>query len=299
MSKLLFRAGLLAGFCLIAWGAQAQQANSPVVMQGEGVEITLQDLQAALAAMSPERAERARTKRVYLQSIAENLLIWRSLAERAEAEGLTDDPLIQKSLQLQREQTLGELMLSRAEGQVQAADVEELAELEYQANRSQMASLPVIQASHILIRIGEEGEAAARSKAESILQQLRQGQDFSRLARENSQDASAARGGRLGRLKMDRLVPEFKEALLQLTEPGQISEVVKSDFGFHIIRLEERSDAKIPDYAEVKDKLIAEKVLQMRNVRRQALVDPIRDPEKVTLHEEALESLLQPADAAE
>ncbi len=101
--------------------------------------------------------------------------------------------------------------------------------------------------SHILIKAlpGEAARQAARDKAEALRQRLLAGEDFATLARENSEDpGSAARGGDLGFMSRGEFVRDFEEAAFKL-EAGAISEVVGSQFGFHIIQMVERRGEKI------------------------------------------------------
>ena len=104
-----------------------------------------------------------------------------------------------------------------------------------------------IDLSHILIRAvpGEEARKKALEKIEAIRQRLLAGEDFATLARENSEDpGSASRGGDLGFMSRGEFVREFEEAAFKL-EPGAISEIVTSQFGYHIIQMVERRGERI------------------------------------------------------
>lgn len=112
-------------------------------------------------------------------------------------------------------------------------------------------SLPVmkeaVKISHILVNV-EPSEAAleaARKLAEDVLEQLHKGADFAELARQHSQDpGSTSKGGDLGRLQRGDLVKEFEEVAFQL-EPGEISEIVRTKFGLHIIQMVDKIGEKI------------------------------------------------------
>ncbi len=114
-------------------------------------------------------------------------------------------------------------------------------------------------ARHILITVGPDGdEQAAREKAVAIRARLLGGEDFAAVAKEVSDDpGSAAEGGSLGWARKGDFVTAFEEALFQL-EPGQISNVVRSEFGFHIIRLDDIRPGSVKSFEEARDELAVE-----------------------------------------
>ncbi len=112
-----------------------------------------------------------------------------------------------------------------------------------------------IEARHILVSTeGLEGEGAkeeARSRAESIRRELLDGADFAALAREKSEGPSASNGGSLGRFSKGQMVPSFEEVAFSL-EIGEISEVVETQFGYHIIEVTDKISAGTLSYEEAK-----------------------------------------------
>jgi parvulin-like peptidyl-prolyl isomerase len=114
----------------------------------------------------------------------------------------------------------------------------------YTENEPQFHTPEEARGRHILIRLpagaGEKEQQAARARIDAIHAELRAGADFAELAERTSEDAgSAARGGDLGFVARGRLTPAFERVLFGL-EPGQLSEVVRTEFGYHVIRLEAR-----------------------------------------------------------
>ncbi|HUG44683.1 MAG TPA: SurA N-terminal domain-containing protein, partial [Acidobacteriota bacterium] len=121
----------------------------------------------------------------------------------------------------------------------------EVSEQQIEAEMAQLAQEGQVRARHILVRSreGDGNETEARQKSQELLRQLRGGADFSALAREHSDDpGSGARGGDLGFFGQGEMVPEFELVAFGL-EPGQISDLVRTPYGFHIIQSLEKADA--------------------------------------------------------
>ncbi len=114
---------------------------------------------------------------------------------------------------------------------------------------------------HILIRAtadnSEEERAAARKKITEILSQAKAGKDFAALAKEYSQDASAAQGGDLGFFGRGQMIPAFESAAFALDKPGAISDVIETQYGFHILQLETIQPAHQRSLDEVKEEISA------------------------------------------
>ncbi|MEN8763813.1 MAG: SurA N-terminal domain-containing protein [Thiogranum sp.] len=139
-------------------------------------------------------------------------------------------------------------------------DEEELL-ADYEEKKESLLTQEQRQASHILIQhaagADEETTNKAKAEAEDLLQQIRSGGDFAELARQHSDDpGSAAQGGDLGFFARGAMVPEFEETVFSM-EVGDVSEVVHTQFGFHIIKLTEVRGAEIPALEEVREELVA------------------------------------------
>ncbi len=138
----------------------------------------------------------------------------------------------------------------------------------YEAKKDSLASKEQRKASHILIMVTPDADkdviGEKRKLAEDLLQQIRDGADFAELAKEHSNDpGSAASGGDLGYFARGVMVPEFDEVAFSM-EPGQVSDVLRTQFGFHIIRLDDVRGEKIPTLEESREQLVAE--LQQQSV---------------------------------
>src|SRR5713226_6209716 len=145
----------------------------------------------------------------------------------------------------------------------------------YDQHREEYRVPEQVKVSHILIKTplpapgakeDEKAIADARTKAEGVLKELKAGGDFGKLAEKYSDDPGSAKsGGDLGWIGRGRTVPEFEKAAFSLGK-GQTSDLVKSSYGFHIIRVEDKQEAHLKSLAEVKSE-IAEKVKQQKTAR--------------------------------
>jgi peptidyl-prolyl cis-trans isomerase C len=129
----------------------------------------------------------------------------------------------------------------------------------YQSHLDEFKHPNLIRSSHILINVPQgataEQEERARQLATSLLTRARKGEDFAGLAKENSMDSSASRGGDVGLTEEGELAPEYEAAAAKL-KVGEISGLVRTQFGFHIIKLTDRRAAGIAPLDEVRDQLI-------------------------------------------
>ena len=142
----------------------------------------------------------------------------------------------------------------------------------YDQHREEFRVAEQVKVSHILIKTplpapgakeDEKAIAGARAKAEDVLKQVKAGGDFAKLAEQYSDDPGSAKsGGELGWIGRGRTVPEFEKAAYSLGK-GQTSDLVKSSYGFHIIRVEDKQQAHLKTLAEVKSE-IEEKVKQQK-----------------------------------
>ena len=125
----------------------------------------------------------------------------------------------------------------------------------YNGNITQYQTPEQVRASHILLNTAGKDEAAVRKQAEDILQQVKAGADFAGLAKKFSEDeGSKANGGDLDYFSRGRMVPEFEAAAFAL-EVGQVSDIVRSQFGFHIIKVVDKKPAVTRSLDEVRPQI--------------------------------------------
>ena len=141
----------------------------------------------------------------------------------------------------------------------------------YRQNIEQYTQPEQVRASHILLNIEGQDEATVRAKAEALLAQLKAGGDFEALAKANSQDAaSAARGGDLDYFGRGRMVPEFEQAAFTLPV-GELSDLVRSQFGFHIIKVTDKKAAEVQPLDAVRPQIAEQLKFERAQTRVQDL----------------------------
>ena len=154
----------------------------------------------------------------------------------------------------------------------------------YNAHQAQFQVKEQVKVRHILIAVPSgadaKTDAAAKAKAEDLLKQIKSGGNFADLASKNSDDpGSKAQGGELGWLDRGKTVPEFDKAAFTLA-PGQTSDVIKTQFGYHILQVEDKKTAHMQPLAEVKPEIVPVLEQQKAGAAEQAFATQLVDQAK-------------------
>lgn len=237
----------------------ALAADDPALVQGEQISVTAADIEADARLRIPVEARQGLLSRPQsVEQIASNLYIYRVWGAQAQAKGLDQEPEVAAALRLVRDKVLADAWTARMARQNALADdvALDMARTAYRAKPERYKQPEQVHARHILIQ-GDTPEA--RAQAEKLLADLKGGADFAQLAKEHSADKSnGPKGGDLGFFGKGRMVPEFEEAAFALQKKGDLSEVVQTQFGYHLIQLEDRRPESIRPFEEVRDALVAE-----------------------------------------
>src|SRR5437870_7915845 len=165
------------------------------------------------------------------------------VSKEAEDKKIADRDDFKTRLAFARNRLLMDNLLA-AEGK--AATTDENMKKVYEDAAKQISGEQEVHARHILVETEEQ--------AKKIEDQLKKGADFAELAKKESKDPGASDGGDLGFFTKDQMVPEFSAVAFAL-EPGKISDPVKSQFGWHVIKVEEKRNRKAPDFDQVKGQI--------------------------------------------
>jgi peptidyl-prolyl cis-trans isomerase C len=146
----------------------------------------------------------------------------------------------------------------------------------YQKNPDKFKQGESVRASHILLRVDpktpEPTKKQAKARIDRILKRARSGEDFAALAKQNSQDGSAQQGGDLGYFERGEMVPAFSEAAFSL-KPGELSGVVTTQFGYHIIKTTDKKPAATVPYEQVSRQIVEYLSSQKKQERAAQFVD--------------------------
>lgn len=167
---------------------------------------------------------------------------------------------------------------------------EQEAQQHYNENKSQFVVLPSYEVRHILIMTqGKQGDAAkvdldARTQAIAILEQINQGADFAELAKQKSEDPGSAAQGGLYTFSPGEAVAEF-EAAVKALKPGEITgEPVKTQYGYHVIKLEKVTPEKQKSYEEAKQEIISQLSDQVNQEKLNSFIENARKNAKIVNH---------------
>jgi peptidyl-prolyl cis-trans isomerase C len=251
-------------------------AEDAVVAKVDGSEIKQSDLDFAASEVGSQLANypEADRRRLLLQFVIENQL----MAAAAEKDSLDKAPDFAARLTYHRRRALRDAYYEKA---VRGGVSEDEAKKLYNEKIGSVKPEPEIHARHILVDTEDE--------AKDIKQRLEKGEDFATLAKEKSKDKNAD-GGDLGFFGKGQMLKPFEDAAFAL-EVGKISDPVKTQFGWHIIKVEEKRDRPAPKFEDVKDPIMA----QLMQQKAQEAMRSLHDGAKIEVLDENIKRSIQDA----
>lgn len=257
---------------------RAAQSEGDVIASYAGTRMTTEDFRTEIERLPPRsRAQlsTAERKRQFL----DNLILRRLLADEGNAKGYDRDPEISRQVDDLRERLVVQRVMRDLQEPPELTDNEVR---DYYEQNRRMFSGAQVRASHILVK--------DQDLVRRLLETLREDPSkFDQLAKEHSIDTTtAARGGDLGFFGQGRMVGEFEQAAFNLEKPGDLSEVVQTDFGYHIIKLTERKEGADKPFDEMKDRIRMAMLNRKRQEQMNARFEELRSKAGVTVNEEIL-----------
>jgi peptidyl-prolyl cis-trans isomerase C len=264
-----FGLGLIAGVALVA--PHVAFAQDAVIAKVNGKAITEADLKLADAEIGSELGQvpEANRRQLLLEFMIETLVF----ADAAETAKLGSGPVFDAKMAFLKRRALRDMYYEQSiKGAIKDADAKAYYDEQVKAIKPQEE----VNASHILVE--------KKELADEIAAKLKKGGDFAALSKEHSKDpGSKENGGSLGFFGRGQMVPPFEEAVFKLAKKGDLSEPVQSQFGWHIIRLDDKRTKSAPPFESVKERIVNALVGQKAqtlatDLRAKATVDVV-DPE--------------------
>jgi peptidyl-prolyl cis-trans isomerase C len=279
---------------LLANVANASATDDPVLFRWADQQLTQSDFDGAMARIPAEHRTLFLSDMKRIMDTLVAMMLNRSLALEAKNSDLLDrEPTIRKHLQLEAEKILAGYRIGDFVAKLKIPDLAAAAEDYYATHPTEFITSGKIRASHVLVDIKKYGEARARQRADEVRTKALAGYDFAELARQYSDDPSVTKNsGDLGLFAKGAMTKPFEDAAYALTAPGQISGIVTTEFGYHIIRLTQGAQQRKQDFAEVKDSLVTRLKEQYIERERTAYTQRITSNPTLVVNDAVIRGLL-------
>ncbi len=246
MLRKLLAGGVVLG--LLALPALAQDSSpadqDPLLATVNGQEIRQSDLIAVLGRLSPQ-ARQLPPEQLF-PALLEQIISQRVVLEKGQAQGLAGDEEVERRVAAARDSIVQDVYITRF---LDTAVPEEAIRANYDETVGAQPAEDEVSARHILLETEEE--------AKSVIELVAAGGDFAALAQEHSTGPSGPQGGDLGYFTKSRMVPEFAEAAFALEVGAYTTEPVKTDFGWHVIKVEDRRPIAKPTFESLRGEIEA------------------------------------------
>ena len=283
--------------------AAAEHPPEEVLAENAQTRLTRADYDADIQRLPVEMRDEFATDPRRLSAYLTNLLIVKTLAADARKAGLENDPVLQRRVALEVDRALADTQLRRVEEaagkEFDAKSGEYLVKAKeiYLVQKDKYRTPEQINASQILFDLTHHTPDEALALAQETRKKLVAGADFNATAKELSDDPSAkSNGGQIGWFTRDRMDPSFSQAAFDMKNVGEISEPIKSRFGYHLIRLEGRRAAEVRPFEAVQPRIMAELRKRYVEEARDARTNAIRVDPGLKVNQPAVDALVVKVD---
>ncbi len=261
VSRLAFPLLLIAG---VALGSVASAKDLPgppntVVAEQGGVKITLDDLDAFAATLPDNQRAGFFDSPTRIEGTISRLLVQKQLAKQAQENGLANTAVVRRQVELAQEDALSKARILQFRSDLKIPDFSRRAQEDYLANKQKYVERGILNVQHVLIEAKDRTPAEARALAETVRKEaVANPADFDALVTKYSEEEGSDQTKGLVTQAGDdkKYVAEFVHAAKALKKVGDISPVVQTAYGFHVLKLVERTPDRTPSFAEVKNSII-------------------------------------------
>ena len=260
------------------------------------VSVSSEELSSAIENVIPEeKHEYMRDKEKNIRGFLADYYTVKAMADAARKKGLDKDPGVQITRAYNDNRLLTEVLIKDYYASVVEPNYESLAKEAYLADPKRFSIPEQVRAEHILVSVNEEqNKAIAAKKAQQLyIQAIESKKDFAQLAKEHSDDPSAAsNSGDLGFFVREAMVEPFSEAAFAM-KIGEVSKPIKTEFGYHIIHVLDRKKSGLQTFDAVKSQLIDEQKRVFKNAKRDEIVSKFRSSPDIKVDEDALKDFVK------
>ena len=274
---ILFLLGVIPLIMLSAC-AKKISGDDKVLATVSSKAITLKEFKSRIAKLPPYYQKIIeKNKKRYLDEVILEMLLY----EEAVRNGIDKDKEVKEILnEAKKKIVTAKFIKNEVEDKVKVTDAEMRSY--YEANKNEFKTQPMWRASHILV--------ANEREARDILGELAKGADFAELARTRSIDATASRGGDVGYFRSGQLITEFEKECLKLNI-GQTSDVVHTQFGYHIIKMTDKKEPAIKTFDEAKSDIETELRQRKRGELFNNVVSKLKNKYSVKIKDDVFQAL--------
>ena len=288
MRNSVFTRLAIVAMCLVSFagckskGAEVgtKEKKGEVIAEVNGSTITTDDYKKEVAVLPPYLKQMADTPDGRKEML-DTMVVRELVLQDAQKTGIDKSPEVLARMEDMKKRVVVEAYLKKkVEEQINIADAD--LQKVYDQKKDKFKTDAQIKASHILLKTDKE--------AEDVQSQLKAGGKFEDLAKKYSIDPAGAKGGDLGWFSKGSMIPEFEKVAFALKE-GEVSGIVKTKFGFHIIKLTGKRPAGIIPFAEVKDQLKAELLPEKQQEVFKKIKEDLKKGAKIAIKEDALKGM--------
>lgn len=276
---------LAISLCILSSSVYAEEEKT--LAEVNGVKITMSDFEQEISSVPANYREMINAnKRKFLDDIILQELLYQEALKKK----LEKDKDVISTLERVKKKILAQKLLEKEVMELAKVSEDEIKK-HYEENKNDYKEPEQVNAAHILIRLKEgatpEEDKAAMDKIQGLLKKIKEGGDFSTLAKENSDCPSGSKGGELGYFSRGQMVPEFEEAAFKL-KAGEVSDIVKTKFGYHIIKVLDKKEERVKEFSEVKEEIEQKLTGGKQKSAFEDYTKKLKDNAKITINEELL-----------
>ena len=266
-----------------------EQSGGQTVAEVNGAVLTTADFKKEAENLPPYLRPMAETPDGK-KELLDTMIIREIIMQQAQKDGIDKSQAVKDKLEELKKRVIVEAFLKKKldeQANITDADLQKF----YDQNKDKFKTGDQVRASHILVKTEKE--------AQDILGQIKNGGNFEELAKKYSIDSAKAMGGDLGWFSKGSMIPEFEKVAFAMKE-GEISNVVKTQFGYHIIKLTGKRPAGVRSFAEAKEQIKAKLLPEKQQEIFQKLKDDLKKTAKVSIKEDVLKGIdIKPAVSAQ